>query len=234
MKSGYNINYIRQKPEEVLSLSLSCEQWASLKKETLSLFNEFESVNATYERLFSKVIEHSKEDSSFLWSEFLTIAYSLRHYVLTAANPLIIKEKHRLYVLTSTQTAFSISEKRLLTDSEHRSLMMNEFSSHYSLEVFIKEFYKEVSELHRNKKDFNTLKKSQSFVIKYDPRDVEWLARRGITNKDLHCYTEALNDLKKYVFLTDGKNCSTSVKSALMELQGLKALDTLDAVNAKH
>jgi len=234
MKNEYNFNYIRQKPEEVLSRSINCERWASLNQETKALFTESECVNNSYEKLYDKVVSYSREESDFLWSEFLAIAYALRHYTLTASNPLIIKEKHRLYVLTNDATAFSISEKRLLKDDEHRSLKLNEFTTHYSLENFIKEFYEEIAELHRSKKDFKTLKKAQSFIIEFDPRDVEWLARRGITNKDLHCYTEALKDLKKYVLFTDGKNCPSLVRSALMELQGLKALETLRSANSKH
>jgi hypothetical protein len=229
-----NTEYIRTRPKEVLSLSLSDELWDRLSNSALSFLNADKTTLNTFEQLYDDVIALSREISDFLWIEFLTVAYSLKHFVEFNANPLIIKDRHKLYVLTSNQTAFSISEKRFLDEEEHRALMMNENSEHITLQDFVKMFFEEVSDFHRNKKDLKSLKKSQTFIIDFDPRDVEWLARRGITNKDLLYYNEALLDLKKYVFLTDGKNCSSTVKSALMELQGLKALETLKTANSNH
>ena len=234
MKHGYNYNYIRTRPEEVLSLSLSDNLWAKLNKSVRVYLNNDCTANDSFVRLYDEVISLSRESTDFSWIEFLTMAYSLQYLIQKNANPLIVRDRHKLYVVTSTQTAFSISEKKLLDEEEHRVLMMNESAIHYTLEDFIKSFYEEVTELYRNQKDLHSLKKSQTFIIEFDPRDVEWLARRGITNKDLLNYNEALLDLKKYVFLTDGKNCSSTVTSALMELQGLKALDTLRTANSNH
>ena len=234
MKNGYNYNYIRTRPEDVLSLSISDSLWVKLNKPVRTFLNNDCISNDSFRSLYDEVISLSREFSDFSWIEFLTMAYSLQYFIQKNANPLIVRDRHKLYVVTSTQTAFSISEKKLLDEEEHRDLMMNESSIHYTLDDFIKNFYEDVSEFHRNKKDLHSLKKSQSFIIEFDPRDVEWLARRGITNKDLLNYNEALLDLKKYVFLTDGKNCSSTVRSALMELQGLKALDTLRTANSNH
>ena len=230
-----NAEYIKTRPEEVLSLSLSSDLWEKLNKSACNFFwDSNETTNKFFEQLYREVISLSKEAADFPWMELLATAYSLKHYIRINVNPLIIRVRHKLCVLTPTQPTFSISEKRFLDEKEHRDLMMSETAIHYTLEDFIKFFYEKVSEFHRNKKDLLSLKKSQTFIIEFDPRDVEWLARRGITNKDLLHYNEALLDLKKYVFLTDGKNCSYTVKSALMELQGLKALETLKIVNSKH
>ena len=226
-----NTEYIKTQPKEVLSLSLSDELWSGLDQSVTRFLNGSIASEQAFEDLYNDVITLSREISDFLWTEFLALAYSLKHFIEMSANPLIIRDRHKLYVLTSNNSAFSISEQRFLGEEEHRLLMMNEAAVHYTLLEYIKYFYEEVSEYHRRKKDLVSLKKSQSFVINFDPRDIEWLASRGITNMDLHYYTEALNDLKKYIFMTDGKNTSSTVKSALMELQGLKALETLKTVS---
>ena len=146
----------------------------------------------------------------------------------------VVKNGNNYYCIISLKTAYSSLEKRFLNHEEHRALLMCDNSKHFSLQDFIKFFYVQVTNFYRNQNDLINLRKAQTFIINYDPRDVEWLARRGITNKDLLNYNEALKDIKKYIFLTDGKNCSETVKLALMELQGIKALETFEYSAVDH
>ncbi len=61
-------------------------------------------------------------------------------------------------------------------------------------------------------------------ILDIYPEKVFWHARRGLLQKNLGFYQEALNDLEKYSNYVSEKDFSSSVVQALIELKGLKYL----------
>ncbi len=229
----YNCDFITKKPAFALGSCLSDENFLKLGN-CESFFTSTKTVISAYEELCKKVTAVSKESKKFLWPEFLTLAMSLKCRDGAPTRASVVKNGDQYYCLISLKTAYSSLEKRFLSKEEHRALLMCDNSKHFTLQDFVKFFYEQVTNFYRNQNDLINLRKAQTFLINYDPRDVEWLARRGITNKDLLNYNEALKDLKKYIFLTDGRNCSETVKLAIMELQGIKALETFKYSAVNH
>ncbi len=82
----------------------------------------------------------------------------------------------------------------------------------------------------------NDLKKSieiyNCILILY-PEKVFWYARRGLLNKNLGFFQEALKDLEKYSNYVAEKDFSTSIIQALIELKGLKYV-SLDLQTQTH
>lgn len=59
-------------------------------------------------------------------------------------------------------------------------------------------------------------------ILEMFPEKVFWYARRGILNKNLGQFQDALKDLEKYSNYVSEKDFSSSVIQALVELKGLK------------
>lgn len=71
----------------------------------------------------------------------------------------------------------------------------------------------------------NDLKKSMEIydcILSLFPEKVFWYARRGLLNKNLGFYQEALKDLERYSNFVAEKDFSSSIIQALVELKGLK------------
>ena len=71
--------------------------------------------------------------------------------------------------------------------------------------------------------DFEKTLISYNCIIETYPEKHYWLARRGLLNKNMGRFSEALDDLRKYVDFVDNQKVSRLVFDALVELEGLRA-----------
>lgn len=72
------------------------------------------------------------------------------------------------------------------------------------------------------KSNFSKTMEVYNLILEVFPDKVFWLARRGLLNKNLGHYQEALKDLDKYSNYVAEKDFSSSIVQALIELKGLK------------
>lgn len=128
------------------------------------------------------------------------------------------------------QKLFSFNESKFLNAAEKTSLFESHEFSEVSLHNIIHEYFENLCSYYLKEKKFLSLKKAQTFMIQFYPKEIKWLARRGLTHKHLGSYTEAVKDLEFYVSLHDHnkifnnyeESLLNSAKEALIDLQGLK------------
>jgi len=115
--------------------------------------------------------------------------------------------------------------KNTLTSSQKFDLFNSEKSSQLQLPDLIKHYFEEICSSFITNQKFKSLRRAQSFMIDFDPKDVKWYARRGLLLKRLGMYSEALSDLKRFITFYSYDDAPAAVKNALIELEGLKATD---------
>ncbi len=79
-----------------------------------------------------------------------------------------------------------------------------------------------IADQHLMKSNYQKTLKVYNLILEIFPEKVLWLARRGLLNKNLGFFQEALKDLEKYSIYVAEKDFSNSVVQALIELKGLK------------
>lgn len=70
-------------------------------------------------------------------------------------------------------------------------------------------------------------------VLSLKPEEIFWYARRGLLRKNLGYFSDALIDLNKYVDFANPKEISQTVLNALVELKGLKYINS-DMLSVQH
>ena len=128
------------------------------------------------------------------------------------------------------QKLFSFTESKFLNAAEKTSLFECHDFSEVSLHNIIHDYFDNLCSYYLKEKKFLSLKKAQTFMIQFYPKDMKWLARRGLTHKYLGSYIEAVKDLEFYISLHDHnkifsnyeESLINSAKEALVDLQGLK------------
>lgn len=76
------------------------------------------------------------------------------------------------------------------------------------------------------KNDFKKSMEIYNCILSLYPEKVFWYARRGLLNKNLGFYQDALNDLEKYSNYVSEKDFSSSIVQAFVELKGLKYISS--------
>lgn len=130
----------------------------------------------------------------------------------------------------STGRVFSFTDSAFLEGSDKKGFFESHELIEISLHNIIHEYFDDLCSFYLKEKKFLSLKKAQTFMIQFYPKDIKWLARRGLTHKHLGSYTEALKDLELYVSLHDHikifnnheVSLLNSAKEALIDLQGVK------------
>jgi len=115
--------------------------------------------------------------------------------------------------------------KNSLNNSKKFELFNSEKSSQLQLPDLIKHYFEEICSSFITKQKFKSLRRAQSYMIQFDPKDIKWYARRGLLLKRLGMFTEALSDLKRFISFHSYEDAPQPVKNALIELEGLKATD---------
>jgi regulator of sirC expression with transglutaminase-like and TPR domain len=93
----------------------------------------------------------------------------------------------------------------------------------------IKHYFEELCANYIKEEKYSSLEKAQSYMISFDPKEMKWYARRGLLLKRLGKFTEALSDLKRFLSFCSYEEAPEAVKTALIELEGLKATDNFNA-----
>lgn len=84
------------------------------------------------------------------------------------------------------------------------------------------------------KSNFKNTMKAYNCILEMFPEKVLWYARRGLLQKSLGQYQEALRDLEKYSNYVSEKDFSSTIVQALVELKGLKYVGTNQHSNLTH
>jgi len=122
-------------------------------------------------------------------------------------------------------TQINSKYKNTLTSSQKFDLFNSEKSSQLQLPDLIKHYFEEICSSFITNQKFKSLRRAQSYMIDFDPKDMKWYARRGLLLKRLGLYSEALLDLKRFISFHSFEDAPEPVKQALIELEGLKATD---------
>jgi len=122
-------------------------------------------------------------------------------------------------------TRVNSKSKNTLTSSQKFDLFNSEKSTQLQLPDLIKHYFEEICSSFITKQKYKSLRRAQSYMINFDPKDVKWYARRGLLLKRMGMFTEALSDLKRFISFHSYDDTPQSVKQALIELEGLKATD---------
>lgn len=119
------------------------------------------------------------------------------------------------------------NRKRMLMNNEKYELF-NKNPQVFDLMELIKHYYENLCDFYIKAEKYLSLKNAQTAMIKLDPRDSKWYARRGLLLKSLGEYSAALSDLKRYLSFCPYEQAPQAVQSALIELQGLKATESFN------
>lgn len=143
--------------------------------------------------------------------------------------PQVLLAEGLYYFMTPVGEVIQVNsnKKALLTPTQKFDLF-NKQPQKFEFSALIKHYYEEVCSLFIKGNMVSSLKAAQTSMIRLDPRDAKWFARRGLLLKSLGEFSAALSDLKRFLSFYSYEEAPEAVKSALIELQGLKATDSFN------
>lgn len=122
-------------------------------------------------------------------------------------------------------TQVNSNRKSKLEASEKFELFSSDKTIQFNFVDLVKHYFEEVCAGYIKNKNYESLEKAQTYMISFDPREVKWYARRGLLLKRRGKYSEALTDLKRFLSFCTYEDAPQAVKTAIIELEGLKAID---------
>ncbi|MGH1468873.1 MAG: tetratricopeptide repeat protein [Bdellovibrionales bacterium] len=133
-----------------------------------------------------------------------------------------------LYFFTTPEgqiTQINSNRKDTLPASQKFDLFNSEKTVQFNFVDLVKHYFEEVCSEYIKNENYDSLKKAQSYMITFDPREIKWYARRGLLLKRLGDFSGALSDLKRFLSFCTYEDAPVAVKNALIELEGLNATD---------
>ncbi len=241
-----NINEITTNPSFLFRAAFVPEElgidssWEALLTETIRSCNaqDFESgpellvgIEQSSKTTFSANSNHliSTLDSKNLpGSELLgSILMCLVWLNTKKSFPKVVLSSGLYYFMTpeGEVTPINSNKKVNLKDFERFELFNSEKTIQFNFVDLIKHYFEEICSGYIQNENYDSLEKAQTYMIAFDPREIKWYARRGLLLKRRGKYSEALADLKRFLSFCEYEDAPQAVKTALIELEGLKAID---------
>lgn len=193
--------------------------------ELLHLIEEASQTNfsSNNNHFINSIYEKSSTCSELLGSLLMCLAWL--HSKKTF--PKILKKDDLYYFLSPDGqiTQVNSNRKGSLPASKKFDVISSDQSAQYDFTELIKHYFEEVCADYITNKNYDSLLKAQTYMIAFDPKEIKWFARRGLLNKRLGNFSDAVSDLKRFISFCNYEDAPIAVKNALIELEGLKATD---------
>lgn len=222
-KSDFNSGLWQQRLEEILHI---CEEESFQNgSELLSILENKGSLrfsNNCSHHIF--LIKQSKPTMSEALGGLLLSLIWLRSKK-TFFKILYMKGRYFFLSADGEVCRINSNQNQNLSASEKFDLFQSDDCCDLSSSDLVKKYFEALCDSYIKEEKLDSLKRAQSYMIAFDPKDVKWLARRGLLLKRLGNFSEALSDLKRYLSFQNFEEAPEAIKSALVELEGLRALE---------
>lgn len=218
------------------------QSWEDVLNKIFSTPLEVENISATslikhIEQMSSvKISQNSQHHITNLAKTQTTISELLASILIfalyvqkKAATPRIILSESNYYFICPNGEITQInSNKSRPLDAAQKFDLFNSNFQYLDFAKLTQLYFEELCALYIKKHEHASLISAHSFMIEFDPKEVKWFARRGLLQKQLGNYNDALLDLKRFTSFSNINDAPEAIKSALIELEGLKAFDNFN------
>lgn len=151
---------------------------------------------------------------SLVYQYFLRkLNISFKVWSLQQTHLIKVFNADKTYVINLMENGVRAKGKDLAEPSEEAPVTLQ-------LQIYI--LLSKIADQHLMKSNFKKTIEVYNLILEIFPDKVFWFARRGLLNKNLGHFQEALKDLEKYSNYVAEKDFSNSIIQALIELKGLK------------